>query len=46
MMTVTVQDGKLTFNSETGRWEDEDGNIGCMKMGRRRWKYRLYELQI
>ena len=30
MMTVTVQDGKLTFNSETGRWEDEDANIGCM----------------
>lgn len=28
MMTVTAQDGKLTFNPETGRWEDEDGNIG------------------
>lgn len=28
MMTVTTQDGKLTFNPETGRWEDEDGNIG------------------
>lgn len=27
-MTVTAQDGKLTFNPETGRWEDEDGNIG------------------
>lgn len=27
-MTVTAQDGKLTFNTETGRWEDEDGNIG------------------
>ena len=27
-MTVTAQDGKLTFNAETGRWEDEDGNIG------------------
>ena len=28
MMTVIAQDGKLTFNPETGRWEDEDGNIG------------------
>lgn len=27
-MTVTAQDGKLTYNPETGRWEDEDGNIG------------------
>lgn len=27
-MTVTAQDGKLTFNAKTGRWEDEDGNIG------------------
>ena len=27
-VTVTAQDGKLTFNPETGRWEDEDGNVG------------------
>lgn len=39
-MTVTSQDGKLTWNQETGRWENDDGNVGwehkkvCVKCGK------------
>ena len=27
-MTITSQDGELTYNPETRRWEDKEGRVG------------------